>query len=130
MNTLLWGLVPDEAIPGLIVGAALLSIVIGRRVLGFIVPLVLSILIAPFVESLMSILPWWLTVLILLVLGMALVRGGIALFLGERAAGHVIGALATDVVHFALKTAVMLPVLAVRGGIYAVRSLRKQEVKQ
>lgn len=130
MSTLLWGLVPDEAIPVLIVGAALLSIFIGRRVLGFIVPLVVSILIAPFVESLMASLPWWLTLMMLVVLGMALVRGAIALLLGERAAGHLIGALATDVVHLVLKAILAVSVLLVRGSARVIRAIRNREVEQ
>lgn len=128
-SALLWGLIPDEAIPLLIVGAAMLSMLMGRRVLGFVVPLLLSLFLAPFVETLMASLPAWLTLLMFAVLGMALLRGAIALFLGERAAGHLVGALATDVVHLVLKGLVAIPVLLVRGGILAVRAIRNQEVK-
>lgn len=127
-STLLWGLIPDEAIPLLIVGAALLSIIVGRRVLGFIIPLVISILLAPFVESLMASLPWWMTLLMLLALGLALLRGALGLFLGDRATGHLVGALATDVVHFMLKAVVAVPVFLVRSLLRIIASARNAEV--
>ncbi len=129
-TTLLWGLIPDEAIPLLIVGGALLSIFVGRRVLGFVIPLLLSLLLAPFLEALVASLPWWLTLLMLLALGLALVRGALALFLGERATGHLVGSLATDVVRWGLRMLVVVPVFLGRGLLRAVSSTRKAEVKR
>jgi hypothetical protein len=114
-SALLWGFFPDQAIPVLIVGGALISIVLGRRILGFVVPLVLTLFLAPFLEALVGNLPWWMTASILLVLASALLRGAVGLFLGARAAGHLVGALATDVVHWLLKAMVAIPVHLVRG---------------
>ncbi len=56
-STLLWGLVPDEAIPAPIFTAVVLSILVGRRVLGFRVPLLPFSLFAPFLEELVASLP-------------------------------------------------------------------------
>ena len=61
---LLWGLIPDEALPLLLLGGALLCMVLGRRALGFLVPLGLTLLLAPFVETLISLLPVWLVLIL------------------------------------------------------------------
>ena len=129
-STLLWGLIPDEAIPLLIVGAAILSIVVGRRVLGFVVPLLISILLAPFLEALVASLPWWMTLLMILALGFALLRGALGLFLGDRATGHVIGSLATDVVHLVLKAIIWTPVVTIRLIGRALAGVRDLEVNK
>jgi cellulose synthase/poly-beta-1,6-N-acetylglucosamine synthase-like glycosyltransferase len=111
MNSILWSLVPDSALPLVIVGVALALIVgvIKRRaafsIIGFFV---LSILLSPLFEVIFSMLPWWLTLLIGVGFAVAIARALMALVLGRRATDHMVGILAADAVR-GLFRAVFLP---------------------
>jgi hypothetical protein len=100
---ILWWLLPDEAMILVIAGIGLgliLGLIKGRPAMGILGGIVLSLILAPFVESLFGSLPSWISILILAAVGMAIFRGIASLFLGERAAGHMVGVLAADVVRF------------------------------
>ncbi len=68
--------------------------------MGMLGGIVLSLILAPFVESLVGSLPSWISLLILVAVGIAIFRGIAALFLGQLAAAHMVGILAADVVRF------------------------------
>ena len=99
----LWLFLPDEAVVlvialigfGLVVG--FLRLRSAGQLLGSIV---LMLLVAPFVERFVSSLPAWLDVLLLLGIGWAVLRGLSRLVLGARAADHMVGTLAADVVRW------------------------------
>lgn len=98
---LLWLLMPDSAIPLLIVGAALLLIVgvLSRgRAFAIIGGLVAYLIFAPFAGVLLAMFPWWVSPLLLVVFVMSALRAASALFLGERASAHMVGILAASVV--------------------------------
>ncbi len=94
MLNLIFAFVPNSALPLIIAGAGLL-IILGlvkpRTAFGFIGSFVLSIIAAPFVESLFAQLPFWLTALVLLGMAFWAVRTVLEFVLGTHAAGHVIG---------------------------------------
>lgn len=96
MNRLLWGLLPDEAFPLLVLGIGL-AVMLGlltRRIWAVLVGLVIApILLAPFVSSVIDGLPAWLLLVGLLVVAWLLLRGLLELVLGREAAGHVLGEL-------------------------------------
>ena len=102
----LWSFLPDTALPLVFVVVALLLILrlITPRAAGMILGgLLLGSLLAPFLEVLFSHLPWWVSFGILLMIGISLVKGVLALFLGARAADHVAGSLAADLIRFLLR---------------------------
>jgi len=101
MNTL-WWLLPDEAMPLVIVGiglALIVGLVRGRTGLGLLGMVVLVLLAGPFIDALLDTLPGWVILLLVLFVALALFRGVLSLLLGERAAGHAIGILAADVIR-------------------------------
>lgn len=97
-----WWLLPDEAFPLVIAGCGLL-VIVGllrpRAAVGIIGGVLLLLLATPFVEAMRSLLPSWLLVVLGLVLAMAVVRGVAVMAIGPRAADHMIGSLAADVVR-------------------------------
>lgn len=100
MRWFVFGLLPDAALPLLLAVAGLLLILGFRRAALGIVPFVLlTPIIAPVVESVLAELPPWASLLILAVVGLGLLQGVAALFLGPRAAAHMTGILAA---HFVL----------------------------
>jgi hypothetical protein len=104
---LLWLLLPDSAIPVLIVGVALLLIVgvLSRgRAIGIIGALLAYLIFAPFVGLLLAMFPWWVSPLLLVVFVMSVLRAASDLLLGERASGHMVGILAAGVVRGIFKT--------------------------
>ncbi len=104
---LLWLLLPDSAIPLLIVGVALLLIVgvLSRgRAISIIGTLLAYLVFAPFAGVLLEMFPWWVSPLLLVVFVMSVLRAASGLLLGERATGHMVGILAADVVRGIFKT--------------------------
>ena len=96
----LWALLPDEALPLIIMGAGLM-IILGFRRAGLSVlgaALLLPVL-SPFIEALFGELPPWVSLVILAFIGLAILRGLAALLIGQRAADHMTGSLAADVVR-------------------------------
>ncbi len=98
----LWLFLPDEAL-------VLVIVLIGMGLMvGFLRPrsagqllggIVLMLLLAPFIESFVSSLPWWVNLLLLFGIGWAVIRGLSRFVLGARAADHMVGTLAADVVR-------------------------------
>lgn len=111
MNSILWSLVPDSALPLVIVLLAL-GLIVGlikpRAAFSIIGFFVLSILMAPLFDAIFSMLPWWLTLLIGVGFAVAIARALIGLLLGRHATDHMVGILAADVVR-GLFRAVLLP---------------------
>ena len=93
---------PDEAIV-LIIALIGLGVMVGilrlRSAGQILMGLVLMLLLSPFIESLISSLPSWVNLLLLIAIGWALVRATFRFMLGPRAADHMVGILAADVVR-------------------------------
>jgi hypothetical protein len=99
----LWMLLPDEAMILVIAGiglALILGLINRKAAMGIMGTIILSLLLAPFLDSLFQLLPLWLLLLILFAVGISLFRGIASLFLGDRAASHMIGILAADCIKF------------------------------
>lgn len=104
MRTLFWLFLPDEALLLVMMAAGLLLMLGFRRVAGGLLATALLLpLLSPFVEALMSGLPAWVSLVILVVLGLTIFRALASLFLGRRAAAHMVGILAADVVRFLVR---------------------------
>lgn len=100
---IIWWLLPDELLPLVVVGVALMVMVRVIRLstaIGILfVLMVLPMLLAPVIEAVMAELPFWLVLLICAALALFLLRGLVALLLGDGATDHLVGNLATDCVH-------------------------------
>ncbi|MEM2001034.1 MAG: hypothetical protein QXT77_00110 [Candidatus Methanomethylicaceae archaeon] len=109
----LWFLLPDEALPLLIIGIGL-ALMIGlmrlRAALSLIGLFLFFSLLSPFVEALLVELPAWILLLILAWVGLAILRGLATLFLGRGAADEMVGTLAAHLVIVIL----LLPVRILR----------------
>lgn len=107
-------LLPDEAMPLLLVVIGL-GVMLGfRQLLGWIPSILLSFLLAPFISSLLGSLPP--IVSILLIVGIVFwgIRGIFSLLLGQAAADHMVGALAAGVVRGAFMIVFALPMMLLR----------------
>jgi len=111
----LWLFLPDEAMVLVIalIGLGLIVGVLRPRSAGQLLGgIVLMLILSPFIESLLSSLPWWINVLLLVGMAWAIIRGLSRFVLGARAADHMIGILAADVVRGifrAVRVALTLP---------------------
>ncbi len=108
---LVWLLLPDSAIPLLIVGVALLLIIgvlARRRAISIIGTLLAYLVFAPFAGVLLEKFPWWVSPLLLVVFVMCVLRAASSLLLGERASDHMAGILAAGAVMAIFKT-LLLP---------------------
>lgn len=110
----LWGLVPDEAMSLVLIGAGLLCMIVGRGAVGFLRPLGVMLLISPFITSLLGALPFWLVVCIMVLVGLAFVRAVLGLLLGRGASNHVVGSLAADGIRWGLGLLFAIPILFLR----------------
>ncbi len=124
MTLLAW--LPNEF---MVLGIALIGLglmvglITGRRaasLLGFIFLLMIS---GPFIDVLLDTLfdlaPWWLLLLIGILLLFALLGALSRMLIGRRAADHMVGTLAADVVRFGFRMAfglVALPFRLLFGG--------------
>jgi len=100
------GFLPDSALPlALVVGAFLviLGLTSARRVLGLVIGLALLPLLFPLFDRVFELLPWWVNVLVVLAIGLLLFRAISSLLIGQRAADHMTGNLAADVVRGVLR---------------------------
>jgi len=101
----LWALLPDEALPLVVVAAGLMMILGFRQAALSILGMVLLFpILAPFVEALFGELPPWVSLVILAFIGLAILRGLAALLIGQRAADTMVGSLAADVVRIVVGT--------------------------
>lgn len=93
---------PDEAVV-LVIAAIGFALMIGilrlRSADQILASLILMLLLSPFIESFISLLPSWINLLLLLGIGWALVRALFNFVLGQSAADHMIGILAADVIR-------------------------------
>ncbi len=98
----LWMLMPDAAMPLVVLGvglAVLFGFLRGRAALALLFGLlVLPILLAPFVETAMAELPAWISLAVLLLLLLAILRGVAALLIGRAAAAEMVGHIAAQAV--------------------------------
>lgn len=98
---------------GLIVG--LLTLRRAAALLGFIVLLMVS---GPFVDSLLDTLldlaPWWLLLLLGILLVFSLLGALSRMLIGRKASDHMVGTLAADVVRFGFKALLGLAALPFR----------------
>jgi hypothetical protein len=106
VNSPLWSLIPDSAIPLIVVVIALAVMIRVVKpckavsILGFIL---LSVIATPFINAIFAILPLWLYGLLLVGFFFSLLRAGIQLLIGRQATNHMVGALATDLVRLCLR---------------------------
>lgn len=96
----LWTLLPDEALPLVIMVAGLMMVIGFRRAgLSLLGLALLTPILAPFVEALIAELPPWVSLIILILVGFSLLRGLSVLLIGPRATDHMVGSLAADIVR-------------------------------
>lgn len=80
----LWALLPDEALPLVVMAAGLMMILGCRQTALSILGMVLLFpMLAPLVEALLGELPPWVSLVILAFVGLAILRGLAALLMGN-----------------------------------------------
>lgn len=105
---------PDSMLILVIMGIGV-AIIVGmsaRKGIGLIVSIVAMIVLAPFIERLISALPLWITLLLLASLGIQLLRNVLQFAFGREAAGHILGTLVVGAARF-----------AIQAGLYPLRML-------
>jgi hypothetical protein len=108
-----WLLLSEEALGLVLVVAAfalMFGLMRGRAFLGLVALIVLLPTMTLLVEEILGQLPPWVVLVVVVVVGLAILRGLASLVLGTRAAETMVGSLAADVVRLA----VMLMILPVR----------------
>ena len=104
----LWSLIPRSVLPLAIAGIGL-ALIVGlikpRRAISILGGIVLSLLFAPIIGALIGALPFWIYLLLMVISFLSLLRVGIRALIGREATNHLVGALATDVVHLCLRMA-------------------------
>lgn len=106
---------PDEALVFVVIGlgiAMILGLLTGRAALGILGLILLLPILSPFVEAFMGILPPWIALVILLIVGLSILRGLAAIFIGRGGADTMVGTLAADVVRI-IVACLFLPLRAV-----------------
>lgn len=100
---MLWALLPDEALPLIVLGAGL-AFILGFRqaALGLLTLVMLLPVFAPFIEACFAELPPWVALVIIAFVGLAMLRGMVALLIGQRAADTMVGSLAADVIRLVI----------------------------
>jgi len=111
-----WIFIPEWAIVLAVAGiglALMVGLIRFRQATGLLVGIVLLLTLGPFIaavtEALFDALPLWLSVIIVSLAALTLARVALRLVFGETAAGHIVGALATDLIRFGFRT-VFIPV--------------------
>lgn len=104
-STLLWFLLPDNALILILVGGAIL-VMFGRAsvraVLGIVLLLAFLPVMAPIIEAVLDALPGWVSLLLLAVIGISFLQAVATFVLGRGAAEHMAGTLAADLVRLLL----------------------------
>jgi hypothetical protein len=104
----LWLLLPQEALPLLLIGGAFLvmfRVASFRAVLGAVVFVVLIPVFSPIIEALFAALPAWVALLFCVGMGFWCLQAIAATVIGRGAAEHMVGSLAADLVRLLVKTA-------------------------
>lgn len=100
--SLLWALLPDEFMPLAIAGVGL-AVILGllrlRKAAALIGGICLLLISGPFFDSLFDSLPTWIFLLMLPILAIVIIRWLVRLVIGERAADHLVGSLAADLIR-------------------------------
>jgi hypothetical protein len=93
-SDLLWMLLPDDALP-LVVAVLALVVIVGlvrpRRAVGILVMVAMLPVIGVLVDSVLAVLPWWATALLMVWLVSNAVKVVLELFFGREAAGEILG---------------------------------------
>ena len=100
--SVIWALLPDEFMPLVIAGiglAMILGLLRLRKAAALIGGICLMLLTAPLFDALFDALPSWLFVLMIPILIIVVIRWLVRLVIGQRAADHMIGSLAADLVR-------------------------------
>ena len=98
----IWMLLPDEFMPLAIAGvglAVILGILRLRKAAALIGGICLLLISGSFFDALFDALPSWLFLLMLPILAIVVIRWLVRLVIGERAADHLVGSLAADLVR-------------------------------
>jgi len=107
-TTLLWFILPDEAVllvlvvGGLLVICRLVSV---RAVLGVVVLMTMVPVLAPLIEEVFAALPGWLALGLLAVMGFWGLQMVATFVLGRSTAEHMVGTLAADLVRLLVRAA-------------------------
>jgi len=113
----LWLWLPDEAMVLVIAGiglALMFGFIRGRAAMALLGTVILTLLAGPFIDALLDTLPGLVILLLVLFVVLALFRGVLSLFLGERAAAHAVGILAADVMRAGFRLLFLLLLLPFR----------------
>ena len=93
-------LLPDEALPLIIMVAGLMMVIGFRRIgLSLLSLALLTPILAPFVEALIAELPPWVSLVILILVGLSILKGLSVLLIGPRATDHMVGSLVAATVR-------------------------------
>lgn len=115
MSTLFWLLLPDGALPLVVVVAGILVILGFRQVgIGLLLTILLLPILTPFVENVVAQLPPWIPLIVILIVGLSILRAILSVILGSRAADHAIGILSADAIRLAFVAFLFLPLRVVR----------------
>lgn len=118
MRTLFWLAVPDQALPILVVVSIVMILFgFGRAGVGLLITTLLMPILSPIVETLMSELPPWVSLVVLIVIALAVLRGILSVLIGKGAADHAIGTLAADVIRITVIALLFLPIRVVRAAV-------------
>lgn len=120
----LWLLLPDEALVLVVgvIGLGLASGLVRPRTAGRLLGLVVLLLVmAPFVEVLLDLLPWWVLLALGMVVLLGLFRDLLQLLLGKHAAAEAVGSLAADVIRFGFRACFRLLFLPFRFVLWMLR---------
>jgi hypothetical protein len=118
MNAL-WLFIPEEAMILVPVGLGflvMLGLIPAGRAVGLLGILVLMLALAPFVESLVDILPLWVLLGILVVFGFSLLRAISSLVLGRGVADNFLGLLVFEVFMAPFRLLRWMLIILFRGG--------------
>lgn len=114
---MLWMLLQDGVLPLVIVGIGL-ALMVGllnrSAAFGLLGMFLLFALLGPIVEGVMGGMPPWVGLFVFAVVILVLLKSIASLVLGRRAADHMVGILAADLVRLAVRL-LLLPFRAVAG---------------
>jgi len=103
---ILWAFLPEELLALALVVAVfgvMLGLLSGRAFFGLLALIMFLPIVAAAIEAILGELPPWVSLLVLAFVGVALLQGLVALFLGSQAAATMAGNLAADLVRLALR---------------------------
>jgi hypothetical protein len=102
MLNLFWWILPESALPLVIVAAAigLITGLIPRKVVfGLLGAVIAMLMLGPFISVLLDALPVWLLLILMVFIALSFCRAILNATLGQSATSHMVGFLAADVVR-------------------------------